>query len=165
MPKESFCPRQCSGHGVCQSGYCRCHDGWYGTDCSRKAEGLPVEPPSYPPWVLPVVKQQAQVSVKIKEYSRVNGNLVVVSNTTKVEDQQEEAALRESPTSRRRPLIFVYDIPPQYNAHMLQYKINDMACSWRAFSGSRNESWYSGANQGYSIETFLHEAMLNSLYR
>ncbi len=41
---ECMCVNQCSGHGECDSGFCKCHPGWYGTDCARRAAGLPVEP-------------------------------------------------------------------------------------------------------------------------
>lgn len=29
------CPRNCSDHGTCFMGYCLCHNGWYGVDCSN----------------------------------------------------------------------------------------------------------------------------------
>jgi len=29
------CPYNCSGHGDCINGYCYCHDGYYGLDCSN----------------------------------------------------------------------------------------------------------------------------------
>ena len=35
--------------------------------------------------------------------------------------------------SRKRPLIYVYDLPPDYNSRLLQYKIDSRACSWRTF--------------------------------
>lgn len=40
---ECMCVNQCSGHGECDSGFCKCHRGWYGTDCARRAAGLPLE--------------------------------------------------------------------------------------------------------------------------
>ena len=41
---ETMCPNQCSGHGECITGFCKCHAGWYGTDCARKVAGEPMEP-------------------------------------------------------------------------------------------------------------------------
>ncbi len=38
------CASQCSGHGECILGFCKCHEGWYGADCSRKRAGQPMEP-------------------------------------------------------------------------------------------------------------------------
>ncbi len=42
--KEAYCVNQCSGHGECNLGFCKCHEGWYGNDCSRKAAGAEIEP-------------------------------------------------------------------------------------------------------------------------
>ncbi|PNH07817.1 putative glucuronoxylan glucuronosyltransferase F8H, partial [Tetrabaena socialis] len=41
---EPFCVNQCTGHGDCHVGFCRCHAGWYGQDCSRKRAGTEMEP-------------------------------------------------------------------------------------------------------------------------
>lgn len=36
-------PVQCSGHGDCLYGYCKCHEGWYGMDCARRrASSAPI---------------------------------------------------------------------------------------------------------------------------
>ncbi|KAG1678608.1 hypothetical protein FOA52_012615 [Chlamydomonas sp. UWO 241] len=42
--KEAYCPAQCTGHGECNLGFCKCHTGWYGLDCSRKMAGSDMEP-------------------------------------------------------------------------------------------------------------------------
>ncbi|KAL1523472.1 hypothetical protein AB1Y20_018410 [Prymnesium parvum] len=34
-PKQSFCLRDCSGHGWCDAGFCWCKAGWFGIDCSQ----------------------------------------------------------------------------------------------------------------------------------
>ncbi len=39
-----YCANQCTGHGTCQLGYCKCDEGWYGTDCSKLRKGLPYPP-------------------------------------------------------------------------------------------------------------------------
>jgi hypothetical protein len=38
-----LCVNQCTGHGECVYGFCKCHDGWYGADCSRKRAGQEME--------------------------------------------------------------------------------------------------------------------------
>jgi hypothetical protein len=43
VPVQQTCVNQCSGHGECYSGYCRCYSGWYGHDCAMKKAGLPIE--------------------------------------------------------------------------------------------------------------------------
>jgi hypothetical protein len=42
-PTEMYCVNQCAGHGSCYYGFCKCHDGWYGADCSRKKAGMDME--------------------------------------------------------------------------------------------------------------------------
>ena len=41
--KQSFCVRDCSGNGWCDSGFCWCNAGWFGVDCSEHAM-LPAKP-------------------------------------------------------------------------------------------------------------------------
>jgi hypothetical protein len=46
----------------------------------------------------------------------------------------------------------VYDLPPEYNARMLQYKINPKACSWTGFVIKENWTDFNDVDNGYSIE-------------
>ncbi len=32
---QSWCPRDCSGRGTCDRGFCHCRPGWFGLDCSK----------------------------------------------------------------------------------------------------------------------------------
>jgi hypothetical protein len=43
QPTEMFCPNQCSGHGDCNLGFCKCHAGWFGHDCAGRVEGEEAE--------------------------------------------------------------------------------------------------------------------------
>jgi EGF-like domain len=36
------CVNDCSGHGVCVWGFCKCKPGRFGIDCSRSKAGYPV---------------------------------------------------------------------------------------------------------------------------
>jgi hypothetical protein len=40
IPVEHFCPNQCSGHGECYLGWCKCHKGYYGHDCAYRLPGV-----------------------------------------------------------------------------------------------------------------------------
>ncbi|KAG2445204.1 hypothetical protein HYH02_008672 [Chlamydomonas schloesseri] len=136
VPMETTCMNQCSGHGECHFGFCRCHKFWYGSDCSRKkADSGPLEPALHEgerPWLRPVVAIPPAA--------------------------QEVPAI----STRPRPLIYVYDVPPEYTSRMLQYRNFGDTCLWRR--------WYNGNHTGmnsytYGIETLLHEMMLQSEHR
>ena len=71
-----------------------CTAGWYGHDCARKQAGLPLEPSLIP--------QRSWLSRNVKE---------------------AVAALEPPPKpTRKRPLIYVYDLEPLYSQKMLQYR-------------------------------------------
>lgn len=148
--KEAFCPAQCGGRGECDLGFCRCHSGWYGTDCSRMAtlvDGTGAEGESD--------GQQAHLSLEPSLFES-RPWLQPMSN------KFDGPSSRDAQSRRRRPFIYVYDLPPLYNSRMLQYKIDPSACSHRLF-GANNRSKFN--NNNYAIETYLHEAMLTSAHR
>ena len=39
QPTEMLCANQCSGHGLCWFGFCRCHAGFWGHDCAHWLPG------------------------------------------------------------------------------------------------------------------------------
>ncbi|KAL3929510.1 MAG: hypothetical protein SGPRY_001931 [Prymnesium sp.] len=41
LPKRSYCLRDCSDNGWCDSGFCWCEPGWFGIDCSQQRQGPP----------------------------------------------------------------------------------------------------------------------------
>ncbi len=47
-PVEQTCVNQCSGHGECRLGFCKCHPGWYGTDCGLRRAGKDDEEGAWP---------------------------------------------------------------------------------------------------------------------
>ena len=83
------------GHGECHLGFCKCHPGWYGIDCSRKRKGLDMEAGDEvekKPWLSDVL--------------------------TPVPAAQDPPF---SPT-RKRPFIYVYDMWPEFNTDVMQYR-------------------------------------------
>ena len=95
-----------------------CTAGWYGHDCARKQAGLPLEPSLIP--------QRSWLSRNVKE---------------------AVAALEPPPKpTRKRPLIYVYDLEPLYSQKMLQYRcgqgggavhVNDAAVQVRPGGGGQ----------------------------
>ncbi|KAL6749482.1 exostosin-like glycosyltransferase [Haematococcus lacustris] len=132
---EQTCMNQCSGHGECVVGFCKCHDGWYGTDCARKIAGAPMEPSLHEsqPWL------RQHVGLPL------------------------EAQPQLPSTPRKRPLIYIYDLPPAYNARMLQYRVYGPTCVWRMY-GADNHT-VTQDNNVYGVEPYFWEALSQSQYR
>ncbi|GIL78717.1 hypothetical protein Vretimale_380 [Volvox reticuliferus] len=130
---EAFCVNQCAGHGDCYMGFCRCHPGWYGNDCSRKKAGMEIDEGYYNrPWIKKTaIAPPASLPIP---------------------------PMRVHP----RPLIYVYDMPPEYHSRMLQYRIAGDTCMWRRFTDS-NDTYL--LSMTYSVEVYLHEMMLQSEHR
>ena len=103
----------------------------YGTDCSRKMAGLPMEPSSLPstPWVAPAVGLAPPAWSGSGEGGGGGGE----GGGDEDSGGSGGAGGGGRRTTRKRPFIFVYDLPTDYNARLLQYKIDPMACSWRTF--------------------------------
>ncbi|GLI60030.1 hypothetical protein VaNZ11_002095 [Volvox africanus] len=152
---ETMCPNQCSGHGECDSGFCKCHEGWYGTDCARKVAGQPMEPGLHEadrrPWLAEAVRVAPEAAAAALA---AGGEAAGAAAATVTQPGLKQA--------RRRPLIYVYDLPPAYNARMLQYRNDKGLCTWRSYnSGNRTEvsAWT------YGLEVLFHEMLLQSDHR
>jgi hypothetical protein len=65
--------------------------------------------------------------------------------------------------TRLRPLIYVYELPPRFNAHLLQYRNDKGSCVHRFFN-AENETLHVDPNV-YNTETGLHEMLLQSEHR
>ncbi|PNH07164.1 hypothetical protein TSOC_006410 [Tetrabaena socialis] len=136
-PMETTCANQCGGHGDCFFGFCRCHPDWYGQDCSRKKAGSDMEPGMH---------EQGQ------------GRPWLAAATVTPPAALPVPAL---PT-RPRPLIYVYDVPPDFTFRMLQYRLIPHVCTWRRwfdYNVTDTVPWT------YGVETLLHEVMLQSEHR
>ena len=171
--KEAFCPAQCGGRGECDLGFCRCHSGWYGTDCSRKAalgtNGMADAGGSAGGASLSDEGQLAEDPALQENTPSVFARVATLLRpwlppgvAQKLDGGSSSSRRGAGASLRQRPFIYVYDLPPLYNARMLQYKNKPNACSHRLF-GSKNRSVFNDVN--YAIETYLHEAMLTSAHR
>ncbi|KAG2494839.1 hypothetical protein HYH03_007079 [Edaphochlamys debaryana] len=135
-PVQAFCPGACSGHGFCNLGFCVCDDGYYGHDCSRRKAGLPLLPSRIPttPWLASVVREPP-------------------------------AALEPPPrATRRRPLVYVYDLEPLFQARLLQYRVGTTTCLHRRHTDQGNATVWTD-EWVYAADTLLHESLLISEYR
>ncbi|PNH05410.1 hypothetical protein TSOC_008334 [Tetrabaena socialis] len=134
-PVEAFCPGACSGHGRCNLGFCICEPGYYGHDCARRRAGLPLLPSAIPttPWLASVLR--------------------------------EPPAAREPPpaATRRRPLIYVYDLEPLYQAKLMQYRYDGLGTG-RGGDIPGNATVWSDM-WVYAADTLLHESLLISEHR
>eukprot|EP00884_Botryococcus_braunii_P008777 jgi/Botrbrau1/17900/Bobra.50_1s0001.1 len=134
IPTEQVCFNQCSGHGECRLGFCLCHEGYYGHDCARRRAGFPDVPGDElaRPWLL--------------------------------EAMVPPPAAADPPVlkKRLRPLIYVYDLPPDYNSRLLEYRVDKGSCVHRLFD-QMNHTYMNDAT--YNIEMLLHEYLLQSPHR
>lgn len=153
--KEAYCPgNQCSGHGDCNLGFCKCHKGYYGLDCSRRVgsdQG-------------PAPESDAGVggAVGRKPWLKTPGlGLVPIAAVETPPIPKCTDPPCDKPT-RKRPLIYVYDSPPPYTTRMLQYRLVWESCVWRHF---RDQNETDTNDWIYGIETYFHEMLLMSPHR
>ncbi|MEW5298002.1 MAG: hypothetical protein WDW36_001167 [Sanguina aurantia] len=136
IPTEHFCVNQCGGHGECELGFCKCHDGYYGQDCARRRRGLitgPGDELGSKPWLQPVL------------------NIIIAAVDPPL-----------APT-RLRPFIFVYELDSAFYTDILQYRIEKSHGLYREFHNANRTQW-TGYN-AYAIETAIHEMFLASEHR
>lgn len=136
VPVESVCINQCSGHGHCRGGFCQCYNGWYGTDCSIPSVVSPMG--EWPKWLRP-----AQVDIPSIEHT---GSLVNL-----------DAAVK-----KKRPLIYVYDLPPEFNSLLLEGRHFKFECVNRIYDDRNATLW---TDQLYGSQMALYESILASPYR
>lgn len=134
IPAEHFCVNQCSGHGECILGWCRCHQGYFGQDCAYR---------------LPGVKWDSGL----------------LADRPWLEDFIRTPASEDPPpgSTRKRPLIYVYELEPMYNQLMLQYRFSRASCTHRLFEQGNvtefRDDWM------YQADTGIHEMLLQSRHR
>ncbi|XP_048225885.1 uncharacterized protein LOC8278954 isoform X2 [Ricinus communis] len=137
VPVQSICINQCSGHGYCRGGFCQCDNGWYGTDCSIPSVVSSVS--EWPQWLRPALLDVPDNSHVIQKL--VNLNAVV---------------------EKKRPLIYVYDLPPEFNSLLLEGRHFKFECVNRIYDGRNATIW---TDHLYGAQMALYESLLASPYR
>ncbi|XP_050227450.1 uncharacterized protein LOC126677057 [Mercurialis annua] len=137
VPVQSICINQCSGHGYCRGGFCQCDNGWYGTDCSIPSVLSSVS--KWPQWLRPAlldVPDNANLTQKL-----VNLNAAV---------------------EKKRPLIYIYDLPPDFNSLLLEGRHFKFECINRIYDDRNATNW---TEQLYGAQMAMYESLLASPYR
>ncbi|KAG0618214.1 hypothetical protein M758_4G047000 [Ceratodon purpureus] len=134
IPCESFCINQCNYNGLCQKGFCACRKGWYGADCS-----VPSYLPSLeerPTWLL-----QAAADMSSDETVRSPAPVT---------------------TMKKRPLVYVYDLPAELSTQLLQGRHFKFHCVNRLYSAENDTMWTESL---YGAGIALYESLLASEHR
>ncbi|KAG5552415.1 hypothetical protein RHGRI_010480 [Rhododendron griersonianum] len=137
VPVLCTCINQCSGHGHCRGGFCQCENGWYGIDCS-----IPSVLPSIREW--PQWLQPAQIN--IPNTTKHVGSLVGL--TAMVE--------------KKRPLVYVYDMPPEFGSLLLEGRHFKFECVNRIYDEKNATLW---TDQLYGSQMAFYESILASHHR
>ena len=141
-PVLMACLNQCNARGVCHHGFCRCDEGWYGVDCSlHRGSAQPMRVPERPP------TQQEGAPPAVAEATAV----AAVATAT-----AGEAAWQ------RRPLIYVYELPPRFNTEMWSTKTEKRDCTLRAYTPANGTRWHMHA---FGMEVAVLERLLASHHR
>ncbi|PNT78050.1 hypothetical protein BRADI_1g73000v3 [Brachypodium distachyon] len=133
---ECSCINQCSGHGQCRGGFCQCDSGYFGIDCSvPSAYSLAYDWPSWlqSPANLPDLNKLSK--------SPINVNAVV---------------------KKKRPLIYVYDLPAEFDSHLLEGRHFKLQCVNRIYDDKNRTIW---TEQLYGAQMALYESILASPHR
>lgn len=137
IPVLCTCVNQCSGHGHCRGGFCQCHRGWYGTDCSIPSVLSSVR--EWPRWLRPA-------HVEVPDDMHLSGSLVNLDAVVK----------------KKRPLIYVYDLPPEFNSLLLEGRHFKFECVNRIYD-DRNATYWT--EQLYGAQMAIYESILASPHR
>lgn len=132
---EQTCFSQCNGRGECLHGYCKCHTGWHGIDCAHRSADADESKPG-----LEVERPW------IKEFVHTPAGQDFPAGVT-----------------RKRPLIFVYEMASDYATIMLQYRHGVENCIARSFGPGNTtrttQEWV------YMAEAGFLEQLLQSMHR
>ncbi|WCJ33921.1 exostosin family protein [Euphorbia peplus] len=137
VPVHCTCINQCSGHGYCRGGFCQCDSGWYGTDCSIPSVLSSVS--EWPRWLRPAQLDLPELVHHDKKLVHLNAAV-----------------------SKKRPLIYVYDLPPDFNSLLLEGRHFKFECVSRIYD-ERNATFWT--DHLYGAQMALYESILASPFR
>lgn len=83
--------------------YFQCESGWYGIDCSIPSAIAPMQ--EWPAWLRPS-------TVELPDRVHLTSNSMSVKAVVK----------------KKRPLIYVYELPPEFNSHLLEVNLLSICC-------------------------------------
>ncbi|KAL6953064.1 adenylosuccinate synthase, partial [Sarracenia purpurea var. burkii] len=114
-----------------------CNNGWYGIDCSIPSILSSIR--EWPQWLRP-----AQVNVP--DGAQHVGNLVNLNAVVE----------------KKRPLVYVYDLPPEFNSHLLEGRHFKFECVNRIYDENNVTLW---TDQLYGSQMAFYESILASPHR
>lgn len=179
---EHTCLNQCSGHGKCvQQGFCQCLPGWYGVDCAYPSSTAAVAAgqQSVSPWVAHTAvdawrcytTQQECLEERVEAawHQTIAGWFPSPSLPAAGAASLQQPALAATPSTskqvaagRRRPLIYVYNIPDSVVSHVYQYRRIKESCGWRIFKEFNTTQLL---HEVYCIEVLFLDMLLGSQHR
>ncbi|XP_073223258.1 uncharacterized protein [Cicer arietinum] len=137
VPVQYVCINQCSRHGQCRGGFCQCDNGWYGADCSTPSMISSIG--EWPSWLRP---SRVDVPHNI-DFSEKLFNLNVV-------------------VAKKRPLIYIYDLPPEFNSLLLEGRQYKGECVNRIYDENNATIW---TQYLYGAQLAIYESLLASPHR
>ncbi|XP_010516383.1 PREDICTED: uncharacterized protein LOC104792052 [Camelina sativa] len=137
IPVQCTCVNQCSGHGKCRGGFCQCDKGWFGTDCSIPSTLSTVG--EWPQWLRPA-------HLEVPSDKEVPGNIINLSAVVK----------------KKRPLIYIYDLPPDFNSLLIEGRHFKLECVHRIYDERNATVW---TDYLYGSQMAFYENILATTHR
>ena len=129
-PTEMFCLNQCTFHGRCHHGFCLCDSGWWGVDCSIRTP------------------RAAATSG-----ARLGGGGGGVGGSGGAGGGGGGGGGGAGGGGSRRPLIYVYEMPPEFTTDLLQRRQDKMFCVHRTYLKTNRTQYAYGI---YQVPSALH---------